>query len=350
MDKIEIITPETKDELEQPHNRAAPSKMLKEISLLSTIYQWNPMGIRVVLNLPIIGDDKSCLFYISASPYIPHIANDYMAFTLEDCFKIYGTRCAVFHERSDSTPYLTISEAVNIVQHSPPPFISDLARSNRYWKGSLKYRLRAVASFLNQGYIQAVPFYGIRRKRMLGNPFSTRQSFVRPDESSYLGAQANSYVMADASMSRHMEIEVDYRHITPSMDMLADLSSLIDYNTAPGVTAEFAKPPATPHDETLIGVQLRGELPPNGTTNQMAFELEIAAGENFEVSGESVYFYPASRFDTEIWRQYYYSGNVNFTRLPEVYLTPDFDLSATLPRNRWDGRTSTIGERMTYTP
>lgn len=254
----------------------------RQFGIRDLISRFQPTGIRIVLNLPFVGDDCSYLFTIKHNPYIPwfdSIAGDNKVFHWNNTFP-------VAHHTIDTDD---ISESgVHISQHSPPPILSYLSMAHRFWRGSIRYRLKTVSNFATQGYMFVAPLKNTARAVALYDSFTTSPYYVRQDHS-YTDAMMNSYIDCDVSQIRHVEWEVPFELNVPYYDQYACLDLTSDA-TKVGTTV------AIPHADNFSAVGLRGTLSSTNTSNQVMFELEYCAGEDFEFSGE--YLYPYKAFAT----------------------------------------------------
>jgi hypothetical protein len=282
--------------------------MPRQMSMLNLIYQWQPMGIRVVLNLPFIGNDQDFLFYIRNGPFIPPppqtrtYVDDYYDDNPElyqGLVSSYGANNmgAVYMFASKSGPYPDYDDKskdfpIVMTQYDMPPAISTIAQSFRRWRGDMQYRIRVVAGFATQGYIIVTPLKNVYIPIGIYNQFKIRPSIQRQDKS-YRYPMMNSYALADTSMYRHIEITMPYDYPTPYYDQYAWMARRVvpapywfPYNGT-------GKPPVTPvprsggikaepHGDNFIGIGLRGNLAATQAGSQIEFELEYRCCEGFQ--------------------------------------------------------------------
>lgn len=310
------IVPVTKpeSELDQPKGASKHNTpILKTISLISTIYKWNPTGIRVVVNLPLIGNDRNYLFMIRCSPFIPNLANDAVwlnsaafsnALSANMDLVVHDTDDAYFASSSNTLltrPTFTTDPGVYIYHHSLPPLISELARANRYWTGGLKFRLRTKAAFTHNAVLFATPLYGTKPKISIAPATNNKYFVPYRQKMSYGSSQANSYMYNDLTMTRHMEMEYNYQKPFNYVDQFANMSTVLaTYSgyivpNGQGVPIQYTDGIVVNHFEDFIGIGLRGTIDNSSSgDNQIMFEVDIAAAEDFQFSGETAYPKPIS--------------------------------------------------------
>ena len=140
----EIVSTEGTPLPEQP--KVPVTTMPRPISMANLIYQWQPMGYRVVLNLPFVGDDSSFLFYIRNGPFIPKPGVQYSdVATPEVPTNIYKGKVTDFALNNMSAVYLfsdkfreypnysesTKDFVLTLTQYSNPPPIATIAQCIR---------------------------------------------------------------------------------------------------------------------------------------------------------------------------------------------------------------------------
>lgn len=166
---------------EQPTIRL--TAMPRQMNMTSLIYQWQPMGMRIVLNLPFISDDKSFLFYIRNGPFIPlppvpvdqtdysdtpyalgpGTFNPY-PFTVSTYG--YNNTRPVFLATDKVGPYPDYDDpkkdfVITLTHYDLPPPIAAFASAFRRWRGDMQYRIRVIAGFVTQGYIIITPLKNV---------------------------------------------------------------------------------------------------------------------------------------------------------------------------------------------
>lgn len=295
--------------------------MCRPVSFIEQMRKWQPMGYRVMITLPYIGDDRTYLFMIRAQPHIPWLPDlmrdaPMWLYNTQSQIRYYNHFRPVIHDVSyigapatwgpqsmSPRPIPVDSNGVGLIsitQHSPPPLFAELARNYRKWRGSIKYRLRCVSNFATQGYVFTT---FLRRLAMHQGDFDFNKQMVpvyRPDWS-YNQGMLNAYLASDCSMFRHIEVTAPYEYLTSWKDYHEDMF----VRSAPKQLPNIANTARADHNlENFIGVGLRGQIAASDTQNQLWYELEYAAGDDFEfalptpISQSSQYGVLASLTDT----------------------------------------------------
>lgn len=287
---------------EQP--RIPTTSMPRQLSFSSLIYQWQPMGLRVVVNLPFVGDDKDFLFYIRNGPFVPYlreyrddsISQEPGVSLYPDGVGSYGLNnmAAVFLFSDAFREYPDYSGTKNfpvtLTQYDTPPIIASMAQAFRRWRGSMQYRIRVVAGSITQGYIIVTPLKNVFVPIAIYNQFKYQPAIQRQDYS-YKASMLNSYGLVDIAMIRHSEITMpfDYpvayydqfawmsRRTCPSQDWagISDKSKFKPVPVGPTLKSE-------PHGDNFIAVGLRGALSASAVGSQLEFELEYRCMEGFQ--------------------------------------------------------------------
>lgn len=263
---------------EQPNQIAPLINTPRTFGLEELIRRWQPTGFRVIINLPFTGNDQDYLFVIRPNPYIPY-PGDIGFSPLNAGFDVavWNAFRPVLH---GSTLPSILESPISISQHSPPPILSTLSTAYRFWRGSLKYRIRAVTNFTTQGYL----FYTMLKNTtdLPGqfNPFVVQPPYNRADLS-YLPEMMNNYVTLDLSQMRHAEIQAPFEYPVPFRDHFEELHRATNPNNR-DTTLSIAT------GNNLIAFGLRGSINSSSTTSQAIFEIEYCAGEDFEFSGENL--------------------------------------------------------------
>lgn len=242
------------------------------------IKTWQPMGIRITVNLPFIGDDSTPIFYIRANPFIPYYQNRSPSYiyTLANTFPI--------HLGSRNTSLIVDDLGIQVTQYDNPPPLATLSRSFRRWRGSLQYRIRTVGNFTQQAYLQAWPIYNRIPSVGIHNPYATNPILPLKDDT-FMEGMLNSYVMSDLSFQRHIEIQAPYQYPIKYFDQyqwLERTTSIPAYTKAEdGTITVSTNPSNSPTGENWIAVAVRGTIAAQ-TTGQITFELEYRGGEDFQ--------------------------------------------------------------------
>lgn len=291
----------------------------RPISHLNWIHQWQPMGIRVVVDLPFVSDDASFLFAIRNGPFIPIpwlmykdqnntnqggapvVGKPRPNFQpLNNQVYAWNNMRNVHHFRtynpretfaSNSSPDMFPEKfGVRIVHYDYPPPLASFATMFRRWRGDMQYRIRTVAGFATQGYVFLSTLKNVPAPIGLYDPFVRSPTFLRQDNS-YREAMMNAYIMADTSMYRHIEATVEFEYPVPYYDQfqwMARRTSPVappnfDTKGSDGVSVPTGSwAPYEPHGEIYLVMGVRGELAASVTGSQIAFELEYRAVEGFQ--------------------------------------------------------------------
>nr|UMO75643.1 MAG: putative capsid protein 3 [Polycipiviridae sp.] len=292
------------------------------------IHQWQPMGIRVLLNLPFTGNDKDYVFAIRNGPFIPNMFYGYPDSTIEaeqssGAPTVPDENRRLLNNKKNYWSYAfnnmrpviaagprisTVKEgdnAVYITYFDQPPNLSDLSLMFRKWRGTMHYRIRTVAGFTTQGYIFASLIRNVPGQLGIFPTQSVSLSPPREDQS-YREAMLNSYIMGDTAMFRHFEFQVPFEYPVPYYDQFAWIGNRSRPARNFISTANFANQQklrplsGDPVGDNYILIGVRGRLESSVENGQIAFELEYRAGDDFQFSDPFVpnqnSFSPATRW------------------------------------------------------
>lgn len=264
-----------------------PVSVPRPISFLSIIYQWQPMGIRVVADLPFVSDDSSPLFCIRNGPFI--------ADWREGWWDSKGHSIAVGAFNMLNGVILSPlggafvqNFPVHIAYYDSPPLLSQLSRMFRRWRGDMQYRIRVVAGFVTQGYLIIAPIKNTSKSLNKFDEYSFQSTLQVTDNLSFRAYMQNAYVMSDTSMYRHVEVTYPYEYPTPWYDQYQWMENRVnleliekdDPHNNTFKTYTFYEPFA----DNWLGVFFRGALEPTRDSSQITFELEYRAVEGFQFS------------------------------------------------------------------
>lgn len=272
----------------------------RALSILSLIHQWQPMGIRVVIDLPFVGNDHDLLFILRNGPFIPrwdYVYNDTNPEETNEknedpeakgSMKVYAWNNMrnVYLGFSYDKPRYSKS-GVHITQYDYPPILATLAACFRRWRGDLQYRFRVVAGFATQGYLIACPFKNIFSPIGKYDEYDSGPAIVRQDTSLREG-MINSYVMSDTSMFRHLEVTMPYEYPAPWYDQYQWMSRRVSPKSyATNKPSKDRNSPhniitTEPHGDNWLGLGMRGTIQTTETGGQVIFELEYRAVEGFQ--------------------------------------------------------------------
>lgn len=287
--------------------------MPRQMNMTNLIYQWQPMGFRIVLNLPFISNDKDYLFYIRNGPFIPlppkdkKVGRDYA-----DMNYGIGTGQSPLYPGSVSTygynntrpvflagdvvqPYPNYDDSkkdfvITLTHYDLPPPIATFAMAFRRWRGDMQYRIRVVAGFVTQGYIIITPLKNVFVPIGIYNMFKF-QPVIQRQDLSYRPSMLNSYALADTSLYRHIEATMQFDYPVYFYDQFQWLNRRISPGNSfvPNPTAgqfdvknEWTSVSSEPHGENFLAVGVRGTLAATQPGAQIIFELEYRCMEGFQ--------------------------------------------------------------------
>lgn len=286
----------------------------RPFGFMDVIHQWQPMGIRVKLNLPFTSNDQDFLFAIRNGPFIPLLSYKYKDSSKEvdkpkgkpvDYSKTHFSTLEDYdsyawnnmHPVTHATSLLKYvnadNSAVYITQYDNPPPLAAFSTMFRRWRGTMHYRIRVVSGFTTQGYIFVSTIKNSPQIPAVINEFTTTTGPPRQDHS-YREAMINSYIMGDTAMFRHFEIQMPYEYPTPYYDQYAWIGKrcrparyFLHYKNTdvdPPMDTNVTTRPIQfePHGENYIVVGLRGTLESSVQNSQVTFELEYRAGDDFQ--------------------------------------------------------------------
>lgn len=283
-----------------PEQSLIPSTpAINETSINDIIHQWQPMGIRVSMNLPFIGNDKDFLFAIRNGPFIPQFDYSYTDYmdTGDKLTSIslneyaYTNMMPVTYAYSQAKQINPDEAPIFITHYDQPPPLSSLSTMFRKWRGTMHYRIRVVAGFTTQGYIISTMYRNVRRYPLLVNRANYAASVIGQD-SSYRQGMVNSYIMGDTAMFRHFEVQVPFEYPMPYYDQFNWIAnrtrpSMFFLTKQSGddlVTNVKASVFNEPFGDNFILFGLRGELQSSVQGSKISFELEYRAGDDFQFS------------------------------------------------------------------
>lgn len=282
-------------------------RMFSQVSFSSLIYQWQPMGFRIRVDIPFISDDSGLLFIVRNGPYIPpwHIVYPHIA-TKDLLFHWNNTR-PVFHHRDgggldlpaiEAKPPL-IRKGIEVTQHDLPPILATMASSFRKWRGDMQYRFRVVAGFATQGYLVTMPIKNAHIPIGIYDEYSRCPPLLRLD-SSYREGMINSYVPSDTSMFRHTEITMPYEYPMPWYDQYHWLEQRSEVSQALMEGTFNTKLVIEPCGDNYVGLGFRGAIESQKDKSFIMIELEYRAMEGFQFADPGVPPYHMMQSLTEL--------------------------------------------------
>lgn len=275
---------------EQPRTGDAGLMKMSVMRPLDIYHTWQPMGYRVTINLPFVGNDKDFLFGIRVTPRIwhPYFLNkcryDYKRY-------FYNNVNVVSHVIQKGSDRTITNSPVSITQYDIPGNFGILSHAYRFYSGSIKYHLRAISGFTTQGYIGATIAKGIKPSASTFDEYNIAPAILDA-ESSYRTYQQNSYERSDASQFRHFEVQVPQENLFPTVDMYHRdaMARTVQSSENKPTSKTFS---VIDRDQWIV-LYPRGNITTAGTTGQLSYELEICPGDDFQFSGEN--YFPSSVF------------------------------------------------------
>jgi len=241
------------------------------VTMYDHLRRFQPLGKRITVKQPFISNERSPIFAIKVTPFIPHPAS--RAFITED--PVY-----ILPDTSSGIISDPAGVAVKCVTYDVPPPLGIDALMYRYWTGTLIYSFRVISSALSQGYLVT----GVSRNKSVAeilvgdNNGYSKQNLWREIEgigSTFQSFMLESYQQSDLSLSRHVKVEVPYNRRLPVTDTYEDFrtygQSLV--SDSPPVTTQQS------HDFVVVGI--RGATFVGSSIDELVIELEISAGPDF---------------------------------------------------------------------
>lgn len=241
-----------------------------DVQFITIINRWQPMGYRITINLPYVADDINPICAIEVTPVIPSVKQ-----------VVSGT--AFLPAPSAFSPIyplpstLSSGTAVTVTRYDNPPSFAVAAAAHRFWRGTMKYRLRCISNFIAQGYVIASVAKGLvaeqhsldTLRRIQGLDVGMRR---------FMG---NSYIMSDVSMFRHIEIEVPFEYPVQFYD---------SYRSSYEKTLRYLETSCEINcPDNFILISSRGGITSPTAGAQVVYEVEYAPGADFEFSTEMCY-------------------------------------------------------------
>lgn len=293
---------------EQPKTTSSAFQKKSSTQFYDVIRRWQPMGFRVIIKLPYVADDTEPLFAIRVGPYIcPNSTSPVV--------------CPVFPLPGGSSA--RAGDPVVVHRYGANPPLAVAAMACRGWVGSMKYRLRCVSNFVSSGYIIAGTLKGAYSSEwILPIDFASKPRPVWGLADGYDVFMQNSYVLSDTSMFRHIEVDVPYEYPLPWYDQQRALGEFIYPTVALGKSSEINCP------DNYIVVSARGTINSPDAGAELVYELEYAAGDDFEFFCEG--WWSGSMADTVTTFTYPES------KLPAPVLANDVEFVRSLPTEQFE--------------
>lgn len=257
------------------------SLLYSDVNFFTIINKWQPMGYRIVINLPFISDDYQPLFAIRVNPYIPPVSQSVSSGSAS--FVLNGSYDSPVYPNPGTTA--STSTTVTCTRYDLPPPLAVAAAMHRFWRGSMRYRLRCVSNFAAQGYVISTLARGLVATEVgVSGTTNTIINTHRPIQGLDVGARrwmSNSYVMSDISMFRHIEILAPFEYPVPFFDNY--------WNNRERIEQMLGQVPEIHCPDNFVTIFNRGGITGSVDGAQVVYELEYAPGPDFEFSQEMPY-------------------------------------------------------------
>lgn len=288
---------------EDPKSEVSKLNLISNSDFLTLIHRWQPMGFRVVVNLPFVADDINPLFAIKVTPYIPPVMQ-----RRGNVVSLSGQFYSTIYPSPSSLS--STSQAVTVTRYDTPPSLACTAAAYRFWRGAMKYRLRCVSNFSAQGYVIITTAKGLVSTELTSNTQSLATTH-RPIQGLDVGAKrwmANGYLMSDISFFRHNEVTIPFEYPVPFFDNVQSLREVMAQLSG-GI-------PAINCPDNFLVVYNRGGITGSTPGSQVVYELEYAPGDDMQFFSQIAYS-----------RQYLEINNFNMSNDTNI----DFGSQPTLP-------------------
>lgn len=329
----------------------------RPVGMFHLMNQWQPMGIRVTIDLPFIGDDRSFFFLIRNGPFIPNWRREYLPdhtdYHLPNVTGVVQGNLKNFAWNNmrnvwpgTVSPGLDFNKShVHITQYDFPPVLAQLSQCFRRWRGDMQYRFRVISGFATQGYTFVAPIKNVVSPIAIYDEYTHSPQVLTGNDFSYRGSMLNSYVMSDTSMFRHIEVTVPYEYPAPYYDQYAWMARRV--SPAFVICTEDGSKPKRgyrivnePHGDNWLGYTLRGAISTTQTGGQIIIELEYRACEGFQFADPGL---PPDDFTYPIFEHFYEAKTDSksdaqdevIKQVPDENLTSD-GLTKTMRRSKPD--------------
>nr|AXA52578.1 putative capsid [Linepithema humile polycipivirus 2] len=276
--------------------------VFRPMTLVSLMFQWQPTGFRVNVNLPFIGNDSGMFFCIRNGPYIPNFRDQYVYNGYQCGIFVYNNTKNVFlhfdntSRPSDGPPKYPEGYKISLAHYDMPPPLARLAACFRKWSGGMQYRIRVVAGFATQGYLLTFPIKNTSMPVGIFDEYNSTPLLPRQDLT-YKESMINSYIPSDTSMYRHVDITMPYEYPTPYYDQYNWLDQRC-FPKVDGVVLSQNRVIIEPHGDNYIGVGVRGNLEASQDVGNISFEIEYRAMEDFQFSDPGL---PPTSLNAPTW-------------------------------------------------
>lgn len=282
----------------KPHREVVLSgyeTIMRPIPVLAQMYKWHPTGLRVTMDLPIVGNDKSFLFIFRVTPTI--LSPGFCVGSFKNGPVVYGNALPLRHTSADSisTPAIYCEKSgIRFVHHSSTPLMSLVSLAHARWRGGISYQLRTTSQFTNQAnvFVTRLPpcldtylaFDGENINTDDGSTSINTVSHVCANVSRITAEadlyQTNTWINADLSAQRHLEFTVPYENPTVTVDTRQHMIQCSQPSTN-GVNAKFSHGDGTVfHQWWALG--LKAGIDAGSGPKQISFEIYQKAEQDLQ--------------------------------------------------------------------
>lgn len=275
----------------------APSNTM--VTMEDLIHTWKPMNFVVNIQTPLVGTqvpfmalrveptlpsyERPSIYSDQPDPTVPYNTYGPNTFSCETTiwrhplvFLGLGTNGFT---AGGAAQYIEPYRGAAMFTNGPEPLLSRYTKMFRDWRGSMRYRIRSISNFTNQGYVRVGLVNGVYFKKYWNSNgasfcFPTSTKFNEADSSTNL---QNGWLTLDLSEKKHLALEVPYQRNLPFVDRLWE-GPYIEINDTVGT-----RPTLQPNTEQYLVFQLEGTTT-SGTNNLIQLSFEYCAGPDFEVS------------------------------------------------------------------
>lgn len=237
----EVATTPAEPKVEQPASIRTNVLGTVLFSLTNTIYTWQPVGLRIVINVPAVTDNVHPLFALVANPLFMH------PYYLQKRFGYLNNNYGgifINNVQPAFTPNV-VNTGVKFTWYNVPCITAMLALFHRKWRGDISFMLKTTGSFVNYGVISASPSYGAtipyqKSELQFPNMADARPKVVGYPTTNCYDSQMNATVLSDISSERHMQVTIPYRHPQPWFDQFQWLADCMPRLIQPDNIMDFS--------------------------------------------------------------------------------------------------------------
>lgn len=301
---VNVELPDASQETEQAIEQGKTTQHPLDgfVSILMTIFTWQPCNIRILIKLPSVTNNLDPLCVVRANPLMmapSYFRNAYCS----------GNNKGVGVLQTAMLPCFTpnvYNDGVVITYYDAPPLLAILSMMYRKWRGGISFMFRAVANFTNQGIIMAAPAYNCNQPWQISNGQQIQQNGVAASTPirlampgpSLVTMQSNSFVLSDVSNNRHLEVTIPYRYPLPWYDQFQWLHSYMPHTMGEdtpqleqeinlvGANGAIKKVAVAP--QNFVTLLNKASINTGSQPNEIYYELFVKAEPDFEFADRFV--------------------------------------------------------------